>query len=406
MSKQQAAVQVKQEGDFKLKSKPKNLGKKSENKITKVDLTKPEATGEIIPEIVKVKIPKTQEDAIQTQKTDDSNVVVEEKKDSANGEKVVEDIRVTEEKVNSPLQEISAEEQEEQIKEIAKDIAEAKRDEKVLGKALPENIEKLVNFMEETGGDIQDYVRLNADYSNIDNKSLIKEYYKSSKPYLDTEDMELMLEDFDFDEEIDEPKDIRKKKLAFKEEVAKAKNFLEETKSKYYAEIKLRPGTTQDQQKALDFFNRYTEEQKTNKVVHDEFVQKTKNLFTPDFKGFDFNVGQKKFRYSVKNPNQVSENQSDISNFVKTFLNDKGEIQDAKGYHKALYAASNADTIAQHFYEQGKADATKDIVSASKNISTEPRKTVSGDVFVGGMKVKAISGDDSSKLRIKKRKFN
>jgi hypothetical protein len=317
---------------------------------------------------------------------------------------VVEEIRATEE-VNSPIQEITEEEKEE-IKEIKKEVAEAKKDEKVLGKPLPENIEKLVNFMEETGGDIQDYVRLNADYSNIDNKSLIKEYYKSSKPYLDVEDMDLMLEDFDYDDEMDEPKEIRKKKLAFKEEVAKAKNFLEETKSKYYAEIKLRPGTTQDQQKALDFFNRYTEEQKTNKAVHDKFVQKTKNLFTEDFKGFDFNLGEKKFRYSVKNPNQVGENQSDISNFVKTFLDDKGEIQDQTGYHKALYAASNADTIAQHFYEQGKADAVKEVVTSSKNISNDPRKTVSGDIFVGGMKVKAISGDDSSKLRIKKRKFN
>tara|TARA_R110002020_G_scaffold71243_2_gene184258 strand:- start:969 stop:2183 length:1215 start_codon:yes stop_codon:yes gene_type:complete len=404
MSKQQAAVEVKQEGDFKLKSKPKNLGKKVKSTIAKVDLTKPEATGEITPDVIKVQIPKKEEDAIQTQETNDSDAIIKEQPDGVDSKKVVEEIRTTEE-VKSPIQEITAEEKEE-IKEIKKEVAEAKKDEKVLGKPLPENIEKLVNFMEETGGDIQDYVRLNADYSNIDNKSLIKEYYKSSKPYLDVEDMDLMLEDFDYDDEMDEPKEIRKKKLAFKEEVAKAKNFLEETKSKYYAEIKLRPGTTQDQQKALDFFNRYTEEQKTNKAVHDKFVQKTKNLFTEDFKGFDFNLGEKKFRYSVKNPNQVGENQSDISNFVKTFLDDKGEIQDQTGYHKALYAASNADTIAQHFYEQGKADAVKEVVTSSKNISNDPRKTVSGDIFVGGMKVKAISGDDSSKLRIKKRKFN
>jgi len=404
MSKQQAAVEVKQEGDFKLKSKPKNLGKKVKSTIAKVDLTKPEATGEITPDVIKVQIPKKEKDAIQTQETNDSDAIIKEQPDGVDSKKVVEEIRATEE-VKSPIQEITEEEKEE-IKEIKKEVAEAKKDEKVLGKPLPENIEKLVNFMEETGGDIQDYVRLNADYSNIDNKSLIKEYYKSSKPYLDVEDMDLMLEDFDYDDEMDEPKEIRKKKLAFKEEVAKAKNFLEETKSKYYAEIKLRPGTTQDQQKALDFFNRYTEEQKTNKAVHDKFVQKTKNLFTEDFKGFDFNLGEKKFRYSVKNPNQVGENQSDISNFVKTFLDDKGEIQDQTGYHKALYAASNADTIAQHFYEQGKADAVKEVVTSSKNISNDPRKTVSGDIFVGGMKVKAISGDDSSKLRIKKRKFN
>jgi hypothetical protein len=260
--------------------------------------------------------------------------------------------------------------------------------------------------MEETGGTVQDYVRLNADYTNVDNKTLIREYYKQTKPHLDSEDVSLLLEDFDYDEDIDEPKDIRKKKIAFKEEAAKAKDFLEGLKGKYYDEIKLRPGVTQEQQKALDFFNRYNEEQGANEAKHEVFKQKTKQLLNEDFKGFDFNVSDKKFRYGIKNPSQVAEQQSDISNFIKTFLNDKGEIQDAKGYHKALYAARNADTIAQHFYEQGKADAVKDVMAKSKNISTEPRQTASGNVFVNGLKVKAISGLDSSKLKIKTKKFN
>ena len=260
--------------------------------------------------------------------------------------------------------------------------------------------------MEETGGTVQDYVRLNADYTNVDNQALIREYYKQTKPHLDSEDVSLLLEDFDFDEDIDEPKDIRKKKIAFKEEAAKAKDFLEGLKSKYYDEIKLRPGVTQDQQKATDFFNRYNEEQDANQAKHEVFKQKTKQLLNEDFKGFDFNVSDKKFRYGVKNPSQVGEQQSDISNFIKTFLNDKGEIQDAKGYHKALYAARNADTIAQHFYEQGKADAVKDVMAKSKNISNEPRQTATGDVFIGGLKVKAVSGLDSSKLKIKTKKFN
>ena len=260
--------------------------------------------------------------------------------------------------------------------------------------------------MEETGGTVQDYVRLNADYTNVDNKTLIREYYKQTKPHLDSEDVSLLLEDFDYDEDIDEPKDIRKKKIAFKEEAAKAKDFLEGLKGKYYDEIKLRPGVTQEQQKALDFFNRYNEEQGANEAKHEVFKQKTKQLLNEDFKGFDFNVSDKKFRYGVKNPSQVAEQQSDISNFIKTFLNDKGEIQDAKGYHKALYAARNADTIAQHFYEQGKADAVKDVMAKSKNISTEPRQTASGNVFINGLKVKAVSGLDSSKLKIKTKKFN
>jgi len=393
---------VKQEGEFKLKKKntPKKLSTPTSN-VTKVNMKEPLIDTD---QEVKKVIIKNEDNAIHSQETNDSNVAVKEQEDSSNSEGVVEEVRATEEELDSPIQLIDS--TEEQVSETVAEYKEAVRDEKVLGKPLPENIEKLVTFMEETGGDINDYVRLNADYSTVDNNTLIREYYKQTKPYLEGEDIDLMLEDFSYDEDIDEQKDIRKKKLAFKEEVAKARNFLEETKSKYYDEIKLRPGVTQDQQKATDFFNRYNEEQEAGKAKHSEFLKRTNELLTNDFKGFDFNIGENKFRYSVKNPQKVAEAQSDISNFIGTFLNDKGEVKDTKGYHKALYAARNADTIAQHFYEQGKADAVKDVMVKSKNISTEPRKTSSGDVFINGLKVKAISGADSTKLKVKTRKFN
>ena len=369
---------VKQEGEFKLKKRktPKKLAT-PENNVTKVSMKEPLIDTE--PEVTKVVI-----------KEDDAPAI----------EKPVAEVVEN----DSPIQLI--EEVEEEVKEVEAEYKEAIRDEKVVGKSLPENIEKLVSFMEETGGDISDYVRLSADYSNVDNETLLKEYYKQTKPYLEGEDISLMLEDFSYDEDLDEQRDIRKKKLAFKEEVAKAKSFLEETKSRYYDEIKLRPGVTQDQQKATDFFNRYNEEQKAGKAKHSEFLKRTNELLTDDFKGFDFNVGESKFRYSVKNPQKVAEAQSNISDFIGTFLNDKGEVKDTKGYHKALYAARNADTIAQHFYEQGKADAVRDVMVKSKNISTEPRKTSGGDVFINGLKVKAISGADSSKLKVKTRRFN
>ena len=394
---------VKQEGEFKIKKRktPKKLAT-PENNVTKVSMKEPLIETE--PEVTKVVI-KKETDAIQTQATDDSDVIVKKPENSSNGEAVVKEIRESEEEVDSPIQLVS-EDDNEGADKVTTEYKEAIRDEKVLGKPLPENIEKLVSFMEETGGNISDYVRLNADYSSVDNETLLKEYYKKTKPYLEGDDISLMLEDFSYDEDIDEQRDIRKKKLAFKEEVAKARNFLEETNSKYYDEIKLRPGVTQDQQKATDFFNRYNEEQKAGKAKHSEFLKRTNELLTDDFKGFDFNVGESKFRYSVKNPQKVAEAQSDISNFIGTFLNDKGEVKDTKGYHKALYAARNADTIAQHFYEQGKADAVRDVMVKSKNISTEPRKTSGGDVFINGLKVKAISGADSSKLKIKTRKFN
>ena len=380
---------VKQEGDFKIKAKPKKPKKLvTDNEVIKVEMPKVtlEQAEKVAPEVTKIEIKPEKVDQVE-------EVVVKE----------VQPIEVENAVAEDPvMQEIIDEE----VETVTEQVEQAVQENKQTGRALPENVEKLVSFMEETGGTVEDYVRLNADYSTVNDATLLKEYYKKTKPYLEGEDIDLILEDFSYDEELDEERDIRKKKIAYKEEVAKARNFLEETKSKYYDEIKLRPGVTQDQQKATDFFNRYNEDQKAAKQQHDQFVQSTKNLLNDDFKGFDFNVGEKKFRYGVKNVNEVAEAQSDISNFIGRFLDKKGNIADAKGYHKAMYAARNADTIAQHFYEQGKADAVKDVVAKSKNISTEPRKNSSGNVFVNGLKVKAISGFDSSKLKVRTKKFN
>ena len=377
---------------LKIKAKKPSIKTKS-NETYKVDLGKKE-------EEVKEEI----KDAIQTQETNDSNVVVEEKKDETSSEKVVEEVRTASEgEVESPILEII----EDETKKVQNEYKEAVRDEKVLGKQLPENIEKLVSFMEETGGNVEDYVRLNRDYSNIDDNALLKEYYKNTKSHLNQEEIEFIMEDnFSYDEDMDEERDIKKKKLAFKEEIAKAKNFLEETKSKYYDEIKLRPGVTQEQQKAMDFFNRYNKEQQIAEKHHDSFKNKTNDYFTDNFEGFDFDLGEKKFRYKISNANDVAEKQSNLNTFVKKFLNKEGEVVDTVGYHKAIYAAENADTIANHFYEQGKADAVKNMMAKSKNITNEPRPQANGDLFINGLKVRAITGADSSKLKIKTKTKN
>ena len=373
--------EVKQEGDFKIKSKktsPKKLGNQSSEPI-KVNID--EVKEPVAEEATKVVIPEVKEDVV-----DDPVVVVNDTPSDATPDGIIE--IVDEEPAQEPEKVI-----EQQVLQAAEQ------------RTLPENIDKLVTFMEETGGSVEDYVRLNADYSSVDDKTLLKEYYKQTKPYLESDDVSLLLEDYDYDEDIDEERDIRKKKLAFKEEVAKAKGFLENTKSKYYDEIKLRPGVTQEQRKATEFFNRYQEDQKIAEQQHSDFKSKTNDYFTNEFKGFDFNVGKKKFRYGLQDPNKVAESQSSINNFVGKFLDESGNIKDTKGYHKAIYIASNADKIINHFYEQGRTDATKEIVSSSKNPSTEPRKSGSGE-FVNGIKVKSISGYDSSKLRIKTKKFN
>ena len=402
MSEVKTNEPVKQEGDFKLKTKkrtPKKLTETKDN-VTKVNINPKEPLVEIESNVTKVEIKKENQDAIQIGET--KEVSVEEP--SGDSTKVGEPVQESNETTEgfSPIQEVT----EAEVKQVEAEVKEAIRDEKVLGKPLPENIEKLVAFMEETGGTIEDYTRLNADYSNVDDKTLIKEYYKKNKPYLDNSDLDLLLEDFDYDEDIDEEKDIRKKKLAFKEEVAKAKNFLEETKSKYYDEIKLRPGVTQEQQKAMDFFNRYNKEQEQAEQQHQAFKDNTKKLFSDDFKGFDIKVGEKLYKYNIQNKDKVAENQSNITNLVGKFLDENGNVKDVNGYHKAIYAAENVDKIAAHFYEQGKADAVKDVVNKSKNLSNTKARSTQGDVFVGGFKVKAISGADSTKLKIKTKKFN
>ncbi len=381
---------VLEQGEFKIKKKPgrpKKLTKKGET--IKVDLSKKE---------------EKVEDAVQEQTTDEVLVRNEPK---ASEEVSKENIEETTEKPTEeskeekviPIQEITEEPKVEEKKELVMETAPEAAKPEI---NLPENVEKLVKFMEETGGTVEDYVRLNADYSNVDDNTLIREYYKQTKPHLDMEEVNFLLEDnFSFDEDVDEERDIKKKKLAFKEEIAKARKFLEDTKSKYYDEIKLRPGVTQDQQKAMDFFNRYNEEQKMVQDQHKRFQSNTKNFFNQEFKGFDFNIGEKKFRYGLSDTDSVANTQSDLTNFVGKFLNEKGEVKDYAGYHKAIYAAENADTIANHFYEQGKADAVKDMMAKSKNVSNEPRVTSTGDVFINGMKVKAISGVDSSKLKLR-----
>lgn len=396
------STQVKQEGDFKMKKpKAKQLGKPEE--VIKVDLSKPKQEEEPI----KVDLTKKEEDAVQESKPESSMLEPVDESKEAGQEAQVELQSVGEEnKEEAPIiQEITEEEVKAEVKETTEELKEAVQETKETGKPLPENIEKLVAFMEETGGTVEDYVRLNADYSNINNTALLREYYSKTKPYLDPEDVNLLLEDFSWDEELDDERDIRKKKLAYKEEIGKAKNFLNDLKSKYYEEIKLKPSVTQEQQKAMDFFNRYNEEQNIRAQQHETFKNQTKQMFN-DFKGFDFNLGEKKFRYGVQNPSQIAESQSDINNFIGKFLDEKGNVKDPAGYHKAVYAAMNADKLVSHFYEQGKADATKNIVESSKNPSIGEARKAPESVYINGLKVKAVSGQDSSKLKIKTRKFN
>ena len=274
---------------------------------------------------------------------------------------------------------------------------------------IPENVEKLISFMNETGGDIRDYVNLNRNIEDLDDQDILLEYYKTTKPHLNDEEINFLMEDqFSFDEDLEAERDIKRKKLALKEQVAEAKTYLDGQKSKYYEDLKSGSRLTDEQREAIEFYKKYNEESAQSREVYEaqksRFDQETNNVLNDDFKGFEYNVGDKEYRFNVKDVNKVRETQSDINNFVKKFLNKDNVMEDAKGYHKALYTAMNPDAVARHFYEQGKADAIKETVANAKNVNTNARSS-HGEIEAGGIKVRAL-GDTSSdfKFKIKRKK--
>ena len=399
------------------KKKEEVAEKATKDNVVKVDLSKKEIKED--DNVIKVDLTKKPEtDAVPEQSTDEVPV----RDESEASEKVVEEIvEKTDEKPTGEstddvqdeqpvVEEIKEEEVKEQVEELAEQAEEAVAEAQETGKPLPENIQKLVDFMNETGGSLEDYVKLNQDYSELDNHSILKEFYKQTKPHLNSEEIDFMMEDyFSFDEEIDDDRDIKRKKLALKEQVAQAKSHLENAKTKYYEEIQYGNKLTSEQQKAIDFFNRYNKESKEQQQVAEKqtrtFLNKTNQLFNKDFKGFEYNVGDKKFRFNVKDTGNVKETQSDINNFVKKFLNKNNEMEDTKGYHKGLFTAMNADAIAKHFYEQGKADALKDSIAKSKNVSMDPRQEFNGQINTDGVKVRVLGNNSNDfKFRIKNNK--
>jgi len=388
----------------------KNQQDPGDENVVKVDESKFESAGD--DNVIKVDLNKPptpkQEDETKEDNTDDSGVVAESKDAEPTQEQ--EEVQSQAETQEAPaLEEITEDSTEEEVTEVEEQIEEAVAEAEATGKPLPENIQKLMDFMEETGGDLNDYVQLNKDYSKLDNEDLLYEYYKQTKPHLNNEEINFLMEDqFSYNEEEDEERDIRRKKLALKEQVANAKSHLDGQKSKYYDEIKAGSKLTNEQQKAVDFFNRYNKEseatQKAAKKNSDIFTQKTDNVFNDKFKGFEYNVGDKKYRFNVNNAEEVKNTQSDINNFTKKFLDKNNTLSDAKGYHKSLYTAMNADAVAKHFYEQGKADAMKNSVAKAKNVDMSPRQS-HGTIDAGGLKVRVLGNDANDfKFKINKNK--
>ena len=360
------------------------------------------------------------QNAVQEQSTDEVPVrdepAVSEEVPAENLEQPAEEPAGEEAPVEEPveqqpvLQEITEEEVEEAAEELADEIEEAVAEQAASGVELPENIQKVVDFMNETGGSLEDYVKLNTDYASLNEDQLLREYYEAVYTSYDREDIDFLLSDkFSYDEELDDEREIRLKKLERKQALAKAKNHLDGLKSKYYDEIKMGSKLNPEQQKAVEFFNRYNKEsEEAAKVAERQtsrFKQESAKVFNEKFEGFDYNVGDKKYRFKVNDAGQIKETQGDINNFIKKFLNEKGEMKDAKGYHKSLFTAMNADQVAQHFYEQGKADAVKDSMARTKNVNMNPRGVHEEVTASNGWKIRAVdSGQSTSKLKVKFKK--
>jgi len=389
------------------KKTKKVVEKATEDNVVKVDLKQTNEDDNVI-KVNLDKPPTPKEDEVKEEvakdNADDSGVV-ELVKDADTTEKQ-EEVQPEAETQETPvLEEITEEEVKEETEELTEQVEEAVAEAQETGKAIPENLQKVVDFMEETGGTLEDYVRLNQDYSSYDDMTVLREYYKQTKSHLTDDEISFLMEDsFSYDEEVDEEREIKKKKIALKEQVANAKSHLDGQKSKYYEEIKAGSRLTSEQQKAVNFFNRYNKEsEETNKIAEKQtntFKLKTQQVFNDKFKGFEYNVGDKRYRFNVKNANEVKETQGDINNFVKKFLNENNEMSDAKGYHKSLFTAMNPDAIANHFYEQGKADAMKDSVAKAKNVSMDPRQSFSND-NTSGPKVRVLNDDTSPTFKFK-----
>ena len=376
----------------------KNSGFDKESGMYKVDLTQPPKQEETKEEPVQEAPAEEVVEEVVEEKS-------EEKEEEVAEESIIEEITNEKDTTDDPGVEGSIEATDttpEQEEVLQKTETQEQVD-------YPENIQELVKFMNETGGTLEDYVTLNKDYDKFGQMDLLHEYYTQTKPHLTADEIVFLIDDkFSYDKEVDDPKDIKRKELSFKEEVAQAKNHLNQLKDSYYREIKGGSRLTPEAQKAMDFFNRYNEESEANKKTtqsqRDVFNNKTNSLFNDKFKGFEYNVGEKRFRFNVKNVNEVRENQSDINNFTKKFLDKENKMADAPGYHKALFTAMNSDAIAQHFYEQGKSDAIKESVKTAKNINMDPR-SAHQEVEVGGIKARVISGDDLSGIKLKLKNY-
>lgn len=274
-------------------------------------------------------------------------------------------------------------------------------DQKNSNEDLPEDVSAYFKYKKETGRGIEDFVKLQRNYDDMDGDQVLRAYYNSTEEGLDSDDITDIMDDkFSFDEDLDDPKDIKKKQLAKKRELVKAKKFLNEQRDKYKAPLESSGGglSSEDKEK-FDSYKSYIEEstnaQEAQQRRYDYFLDKTAEVFNDEFKGFEFSIGEKQFTFKPGDSGELKSKQSDVNNFTKKFMDEKtGMISDAKGYHKAMSVAMNLDKFAEFFYNQGVTSAVDEVSKKSKNINMEMRKTPTS-LSKDGLKIRAV-GDTSS----------
>jgi len=276
---------------------------------------------------------------------------------------------------------------------------------------IPEDVAAYLEYRKKTGRSFEDYSKLNRDFKAMDEKQLLREYYHATEDSLDGDDINYMLEDFAYDADVDEENVIKKKKLAFKKEIGKARKFFEAQKEMYKEPLESSTASiSEEQQKTIEAYNQYVKDAQTYeeeaKRKRDWFLSKTEEVFSPEFKGFDFKVGEDKVITFLPSTNvaEIKTLNSDSSNFIKRFLDEEtGLIKDAVGYHRAASVAQNPERFAKFFYEQGLADATTDVTKKIKNVNMSTRNTPQV-AKKDGMTIRALNPTEGRGLKIKSRK--
>lgn len=278
-------------------------------------------------------------------------------------------------------------------------------DQRQSNEELPEDVAAYLNYKKETGRGFDDFVKLKKDYDAMDPDTLLREYLADTQQNLDAEDIEVLMEEYTFDEDLDEESKIKRTKIARKKAIAEAKNYFNSQKEKYKFPLESSGmGLSQEEKEEFESYRQYTKQAKTVQEESDRkrrwFDQKTDEVFSKDFKGFEFDVNERKIVFAPASAAELKSIQSSPMNFVNKFLDDSGLIKDAAGYHKSLSIAMNPEKFAKFFYEQGQADATDDVLRKTKNINMSERRAPEV-VNKGGMQVKAVAPDSGRGLKIR-----